>query len=143
MLDAFLIIFLFCFFAVFLQSVASKLSQITPAFDSSRSANTSATCKIHSRQFLDALSRLELWAFQSNFAYLYHYLFFCSFLCNSFLIPDSLEGNRLSNRSQLFNDPKIKMNTINVSFNFFPSFSARCIGENSIWTFERQYQSIG
>lgn len=65
MLNAFLMIF-FCFFAVFLQNIASKLSQIIPAFNSSRSASTSTACKIHSRQFFDALSRLELWAFRSN-----------------------------------------------------------------------------
>lgn len=117
MLDAFLIIFFFCFFPVFLQSVASKLSQIIPAFDSSRSANTSTACKIHSRQFLDALSRLELWAFQSNFAYHYHY-FFCSSLYSIFSTVDFSQVNWLSNRSRLFNDLGMKLETINVSFIF-------------------------
>lgn len=62
----FIIINSFVFIAVNLQNVASKLSQIIPAFNPSRSQNTSAACKMHSQQFLEALSRLELWAFQSN-----------------------------------------------------------------------------
>lgn len=61
---------LFCFgfpFAVYLQTLSTRLSQISPAFDPSRSENTSDACKRHTRQFIDALHRFELWAFQSNF----------------------------------------------------------------------------
>lgn len=61
---------LFCFpFAVYLQSLSSRLSQISPAFDPSRSENTSDACKRHTRQFIDALHRFELWAFRSNFSF--------------------------------------------------------------------------
>lgn len=68
LLNAFKIInSFFVFIAVYLQNVAGKLSQIIPAFNPSRSQNTSIACKIHSQQFLEALSRLELWAFQSNY----------------------------------------------------------------------------
>lgn len=74
-------------FIVFLQNIASKLSRIVPAFDSSRSENTSTACKIHTRHFIDALSRLELWAFQSNYYicflfefYEYASLMFCFYV---------------------------------------------------------------
>lgn len=69
---------LFCFpFAVYLQSLSTRLSQISPAFDPSRSKNTSDACKRHTRQFIDALCRFELWAFQSNFISYKHDVFFC------------------------------------------------------------------
>lgn len=56
------------FVSAFLQNIASKLTNIAPAFNSSRSENTSTTCKLHTKQFIEALKRLELWAFQSKFA---------------------------------------------------------------------------
>lgn len=58
---------LFISFAVYLQSLSRRLSQINPAFDPSRGENTSDACKRHARQFMSALHRLELWAFQSNY----------------------------------------------------------------------------
>lgn len=62
-----LLILFCCFpFAVYLQSLSSRLSQISAAFDPSRSKNTSDACKRHTRQFINALHRFDLWAFQSN-----------------------------------------------------------------------------
>lgn len=58
--------FFLLMFLVFLENIAAKLKNIIPAFNSSRSENTSTTCRIHTNQFFDALSRFELWAFQSK-----------------------------------------------------------------------------
>ncbi|XP_031625477.1 uncharacterized protein LOC116342116 [Contarinia nasturtii] len=51
---------------VYLENIGSKLLRLTPAFNPSRSENTSTACKIHTRQFFNALNRLDLWAFQMH-----------------------------------------------------------------------------
>lgn len=85
-----------CFpFADYLQSLSSRLSQISPAFDPSRSENTSDACKRHTRQFIDALHRFELWAFQSNYKYT------LCVMCSVFFLVCSFQMYRNTNNFKL------------------------------------------